>query len=271
MKNRLVGSRLLYVFIFLCLLILTQCQRARRVTTDEYQTLKNRIDRQFAGRRPTAWAERLPGVKTRLDTRERVLALTFDACGSKDDGYDAKLIDFLVKERVPATLFICGRWIDKNPDTFRALAANPLFEIENHGIAHKPCSVTGKSMYGIAGTGSVGEVVDEIELNARKIQSITGRKPLFYRSGTAYYDEVGIAVTQCLGYQAAGFAVLGDAGATYPRQRVARALLNAPAGSIVICHMNHPEKETAEGVMAAVPALRRKGTKFVRLSDYRLK
>ncbi len=261
---------LLLGFIGLCLLM-THCQRTRRPSIDEYQKLKHSIERQFAGRKPTRWAETVPGVKTRLDTKDRVIALTFDACGSKTDGYDADLISFLEREKVPATLFICARWIDKNPETFKRLAVNPLFEIANHGLAHKPCSVSGKSMYGIPGTASIGEVVDEIELNNRKILAITGRRPAFYRSGTAYYDEVGTAIAERLGCRVAGFSVLGDAGATLPKAKVARALMAAPAGSIVICHMNHPEKETAEGVMDAVPVMLNKGIKFVHLSDYPLK
>ena len=45
-----------------------------------------------------------------------------------------------------------------------------------------------------------------------------------------------------------GFNVLGDAGATYSKDKVKQALLTAPAGSIVIFHMNIPESETFEGI-----------------------
>jgi len=49
------------------------------------------------------------------------------------------------------------------------------------------------------------------------------------------------------------------------------ALLGAAPGSIVILHMNHPEGETAEGVMAAVPELKNRGFEFVRFGDHPLK
>ncbi|MDD5085911.1 MAG: polysaccharide deacetylase family protein [Candidatus Omnitrophica bacterium] len=238
---------------------------------EDYQSLREGIVAEFGAETPSEWAEVVAGVKTRLDTNDKVIALTFDACGSKNDGYDAGLIDFLVKENVPATLFINGRWIDKYPEYFKSLAANPLFEIENHGLEHKPCSVNGKSIYGIDGTKNAGEVVDEIEKNARKIEALTVRKPKFYRSGTAYYDEIGVQIAEKLGYQVAGFSVLGDKGASYSKAQVKEALLGSSAGSIVICHMNHPEKETREGVIAAIPELKKKGFKFVKLSDYRLK
>jgi peptidoglycan/xylan/chitin deacetylase (PgdA/CDA1 family) len=177
----------------------------------------------------------------------------------------------LIQERVPATLFINSRWIDKNPEIFKQLAANRLFEIENHGYQHKPCSVTGQSIYDIKGTASPGEVFDEIEKNGQKILQLTGRQPKYYRSGTAYYDEVAVEIAGALGYQVVGFSVLGDRGATYSVAQVKAALLTAESGSIIICHMNHPEKETAEGVIAAVPELKKRGFRFVRLSDYNLK
>ena len=239
--------------------------------TPEYKKSKASIISKYVRRVPKQWAENVPGVKTKLVTDDNVLALTLDACGSKTDSYDAKLINYLIKENVQATLFINARWIDKFPDIFDKLAVNPLFEIENHGLMHRPCSVNEKSVYGINGTKNVGQVVDEVEKNALKIESLTGRKPKFYRSGTAYYDEVSAEIVNELGYEIAGFSVLGDAGASYPAEKVKEALLKSQPGDIIICHMNHPEKETAEGIIAAVPELKSRGFSFVKLQDYKLK
>jgi peptidoglycan/xylan/chitin deacetylase (PgdA/CDA1 family) len=114
-------------------------------------------------------------VKTRLRTNQKVIALTFDACrGPRSSGYDAKLINYLKREKIPAALFISGRWIDANREIFEELAKNPLFEIENHGLNHKPCSVNGRSVYGIEGTKSVDEIFDEIEQNTIKIKTLIG-------------------------------------------------------------------------------------------------
>jgi len=239
--------------------------------TESYETLRERIGVEFAGRAPQAWGETVAGVRTRLNTRSKVLALTLDACGSsKGMGFDAALIGYLEKERIPTTLFINARWIDANPKLFAELAANPLFEIANHGFAHRPASVSGRSVYGIAGTGDVKELVDEIERSARKISSLTGILPRYYRSGTAYYDEVAVEVAHRLGHEVIGFSILGDAGATYRKEQVKAALLKAVPGDIVILHMNHPEGETAAGVMAAIPELKRRGFRFVKLSGQEL-
>jgi peptidoglycan/xylan/chitin deacetylase (PgdA/CDA1 family) len=232
--------------------------------------IKSLIDR-YSTATPKKWGEHVPGVRTHLVTKEKVIALTFDACGGKEgSGYDKELIDYLVKEHIPATLFVNARWIAANPDTFTQLAENSLFEIENHGTEHRPLSVTGRLAYGIAGTKNVNEVIHEVTDNADRIEKLTGRRPLFFRSGTAYYDDVAAGIVHDLGFQLAGYNVLGDAGATYNTEQVYNALISARSGSIVLAHMNHPEKDTAEGVMKAIPDLQKAGFRFVQLSSYAL-
>ena len=236
------------------------------------ESLKQQISMRYAGRKPIHWGENVPGVRTRLATDEKVIALTLDACGStKGRGVDSRLMDFLAQEQIPATLFINARWIDANPELFRRLAANPLFEIANHGLRHKPASVTGRSAYGINGTKDAGELVEEIELNARKIEVLTGTRPKLYRSGTAYYDEVAVEISRLLKHEVAGYTVLGDAGATYTAAQVKAALLKSTPADIILCHMNHPESGAGAGIIAAVPELRAQGFRFVRMSDYPLK
>jgi peptidoglycan/xylan/chitin deacetylase (PgdA/CDA1 family) len=147
------------------------------------------------------------------------------------------------------------------------LARNPLFEIANHGTAHKPLSVEGKSVYGILGTASTEEVIAEIQGNNQKIQMLTGKRPKFFRAGTAYYDELAVAVARSLKMEIGGFSVLADAGATFSAPKVAQQLMSAKSGDIVIAHMNHPEGGTREGVIEGVNALLKEGYTFVRLSD----
>jgi peptidoglycan/xylan/chitin deacetylase (PgdA/CDA1 family) len=143
---------------------------------------------------------------------------------------------------------------------------NQILKLESMTLASRTLA-----WYNLAGTANVGELVDEVELSARKLAQLTGKKNRFYRSGTAYYDEVAVQVIAALGYQAVSYSVLGDAGATFNRDQVKQALLSAKPGTIVICHMNHPESETAEGVMAAVPELRKRGIRFVRLGECMVK
>ena len=217
---------------------------------------------------PTEWSETATGVKTHIKTTEKILALTMDACGSKTDSLDEELIDFLTREQIPATLFITSRWIDKHPDKFKRLAANPLFDIQNHGKDHRPASVNGQSIYGIDGTKNAKALAKEVLDSANKIERMTGKRPIFFRSGTAYYDEYAVSMISDMGFQSIGFSVLGDKGATYTAPEVVEAFLTAKAGDIIICHMNHPEKETGKGLMQVLPMLKQQGYRFVLLKDY---
>ncbi len=254
----------------LILLLTSEC--FADITSPSVDTIKQQISERYGRLQPKQWGENVAGVKTRLDTKDKALALTLDACGSaKGRGVDLRLMEFLASEQIPATLFINARWIESNPDLFRKLAANPLFEIANHGTWHKPASVNGRSIYGISGTKDAAELVAEIELNARKIEAITGNRPKLYRSGTAYYDELAVEIANTLHHQVAGFSLLGDAGATYSAAQVTAALLKAAPGDIALLHMNHPESGTGTGIIAAVPELKKRGFRFVRMSDYPLK
>ncbi|MFF2658622.1 polysaccharide deacetylase family protein [Kitasatospora sp. NPDC058032] len=226
------------------------------------------VTARYADAAPTTWGLDVPGVLTTLPGAARAVALTFDACGgSGGSGYDAALIDTLRAHAVPATLFLNARWIDANPEVFENLAADPLFEIANHGTAHRPLSVTGRSAYGIAGTRDPGEVYDEVAGNLAKLTALLGRPPRFFRSGTAHYDDVATRIAADLGQRIAGFSTNADGGATLPAAQVQRELADAEPGGIVIAHMNRPASGTARGVAAALPALLAAGRTFTRLSD----
>ncbi len=218
---------------------------------------------------PKQWGENVTGVVPTFRTDRKEVALTFDACGgsARSSQIDTGLIDFLVQNRIPATLFINARWIHSNPEAFAALASNPLFEIANHGTAHRPLSVNGKSIYNIAGTASAEEVEREINGNGELIEKLTGKRPQFFRSGTAYYDEQAVAIAHKNGVEIAGFSVLGDAGATFSAPKVAQQLENAHPGDILLFHMNHPEGGTRDGLIEGVTKLKALGFGFVRLSD----
>jgi peptidoglycan/xylan/chitin deacetylase (PgdA/CDA1 family) len=214
----------------------------------------------YRGRTPTQWGTSLPGVATTFAASGRQIALTFDACrGACDDA----LLATLERNAVPALLFLSSKWIDANPGRAEQLAANPLFEIGNHGTRHVPLSVTGRSAYGIRGTQSADEVVTEVWTNHTRIAALTGKPPIWFRPGTAYYDDVAVAIVNELGERPLGFRVDGDNGAKASAARVRSAITGAAPGSVVLAHMNHPESGTAAGVSDAITALRASGWEFV--------
>jgi len=108
--------------------------------------------------------------------------------------------------------------------------------------------------------------VDEVEGNARAIQALIARKPDLFCPGTAHADEVAIEVVKALGYVPVGFTVNGDAGATASKAQIVASLNNAPPGSLVLLHVNRPQSWTAEALTTALPLLKDKGIRFVKLS-----
>lgn len=212
---------------------------------------------------PTQWGMSLAGVSTAFAPSGKQIALTFDACRG---ACDEALLATLERNAVPAVLFFCANWIDANPGRAAQLAANPLFDIGNHGTRHVPLSVTGRAAYGIGGTRSADEVVDEVWTNHTKITSLAGRPPTWFRPGTAHYDDVAVEIVRELGEGPLGFAVNGDRGATASAASVRSNVAAAAPGSIVLTHMNHPESGTAAGVGDAITAMRAAGWEFVSLS-----
>ena len=220
----------------------------------------------YAGRQPTGWGMDLPGIITTVPAKNKQMALTFDACGGPDnDEINTELMDYLVTHRIPATLFLNKRWIDADPARAARLAADPLFELANHGTRHCPLSVTGRAAYGIAGTRSTQEAVDEVWGNHERLTQLLGHPPRFFRAGTAHYDDLAVAIVRDLGEQPVGFSINGDAGATYSAAQVRTAMAAAQPGAISIAHMHRPKSGTAEGMSVVLPVLQSRGFEFVKL------
>lgn len=230
--------------------------------------LDQEIDLNTFDRQPKEWGENVTGVKTRFQTNENEIALTFDACGGVNGSLvDDHLLEFLRQENVPATLFVNQRWVIDNEALFIELAADPLFQIENHGTEHRPLAVSGGEAWGITATNSPAAAQDEIMANHETVKELTGKKMNLFRSGTAFYDEVAVELANQLGYEVVNFDILGDAGATFSSDQVKNALLSAKPGSIALLHINQPNSETADGVKTAVPILQTQGYEFVLLKD----
>jgi peptidoglycan/xylan/chitin deacetylase (PgdA/CDA1 family) len=231
---------------------------------------RSQVVAEFSGRKPVEWGLDVAGVVSKTASPHAVL--TFDACGGPHGSdCDQRLLKTLRKLNVPATLFVNGRWIKANPGLAADLAADPLFELGNHGFRHQPLSVNGRSAYGIPGTSNAGEVYDEIRGNQEVMERLCGKAPRFFRAGTAYYDDVAAAITNALGLVPVSFTVNGDGGATFAAPTVAdevgKIAAGHGAGQIVISHFNQPGSGTAEGYARALPSLLDRGVTFARLGD----
>lgn len=118
---------------------------------------REQVVAEYGTRQPAVWGIDVPGVTMSLPAGTEPVALTFDCCGGPGgDALDQALVQALRDTGTAATFFLAGRWVQANPRLTEQLAAEPLFEIANHGTAHLPLSVSGASAYGIGGTADAG-------------------------------------------------------------------------------------------------------------------
>lgn len=193
------------------------------------------------------------------------VALTFDACMGKAD---RRILDTLVDNRIPATVFVTARWLKHNAEAFAILKAHPdLFEIEDHGANHVPAVDRAMRIYGIAAAGSPKAVADEVEGGADAIVAAGAPKPLFFRGATAKYTQSSIREIEALGYKVAGYSVNGDGGSLLGKTATERNYARAKDGDVVISHINQPTHQAGEGVVAGILGLKKRGYRFVLLRD----
>jgi len=197
---------------------------------------------------------------------DKLIALTLDACGG---GYDADLIRFLVDHRIPATLFVTRRWLQRQPGALAVLRAHAdLFEIEDHGDRHVPAVIgAGRSVYGILGNANADELRREVTGGALAIAKATGTPPTWYRGATGEYDPGAITIINKTGFQVAGFSLNADDGATLPKEKIVQRIEHAQSGDIILAHMNRPEADTAEGLAVGLQQLLQRGFRFITLRD----
>ena len=199
----------------------------------------------------------------------RVVALTLDACGGQ---FDADLIRTLVALRVPATIFVTKKWLDRNPVGTAVLLSHPeLFELEDHGTGHVPAFIgAGRRVYGIAGEPDAAHLEAEVQQASTAIRALTGRSPAYFRGATAVYDRESMQIIGALGYRIAGFSVNADGGARLPESVIVRRLRALQPGDIVIAHMNKPAGATAEAFATVLPQLQARGYRFITLARAQL-
>ena len=194
------------------------------------------------------------------------VALTLDACSGQ---YDDDLIQFLVRNRIPATIFATKKWLDQNPYGVSVIKAHlDLLDVEDHGEKHIPAVIgAGRKVYGIAGEPDIIHLRREVTEGARAVEAVTGVAPRWYRGATAEYDAQAVDEIKKLGYRIAGFSVNADSGATLKQAAIEERLQHVKAGDVIIAHMNKPASDSAEGLSTGLLALLRKGFVFVRLDQ----
>ena len=196
---------------------------------------------------------------------QRVVALTLDCCPG---AFDARIATVLITQRIPATIFVTGLWMRRNPEGLALLLAHPdLFAIENHGELHIPPVLGDRTIFGIRAAGDLPAIRREIDGGAQAIRTATGATPRWYRAATGFYTPSVIPEIQSMGFTIAGYSLSADLGASLPATRVAARLANSRSGDVIVAHLNQPRRPSGQGVVEGLQELQRQGTNFVRLDQ----
>jgi len=187
------------------------------------------------------------------------IALTFDTCptGTPDE-YDGKVVEVLLREKVAATLFLSGRWVEKNTEKAKYLASLPQFEIANHGFYH--AHMTEKSDE---------RVKRELVRTQAIIEKIAGKRPRYFRPPYGEVDERVAKLAAEAGLVTIQYDLAsGDPDPNLSAKGIVRVVLrDAQGGSIIVFHMNRKGVHTAEILPEVIQGLRQKGFTLVTVGE----
>ena len=75
-----------------------------------------------------------PNQIQRIETEDRVLYLTFDTCPTSE--VDTEMVEWLIDNKIPATIFLNVEWFTKNRDKDLSFLKSKQFSIGGHGFKH---------------------------------------------------------------------------------------------------------------------------------------
>ena len=183
---------------------------------------------------------------------EKIVALSFDAAWGNED--TQILIDILDQYGVNTTFFVVGDWVDKYPESVRALAEAGN-EVMNHSSSHAHFSAL-----------STDEITADITVCNDKIEAITGVRPTLFRCPYGEYDDHVISAVKSANMTAVQWDVDSLDWKGIPAGQITRRVLDCvQPGSIVLFH--NAAEHTPEALPAILDALIGEGYRIVPISQ----
>ena len=183
---------------------------------------------------------------------DKTVALSFDAAWGNED--TQQLIDILKKYNVNATFFVVGQWVDKYPESVKALsdAGN---EVMSHSDDHAHFSQLGPD-----------QIKANISASNEKIKKVTGTAPTLFRCPHGEYNDTVISTVNEMGMSAVQWDVDSLDWKGLSAQEISdRVLKNVKSGSIVLFH--NAAENTPEALPTIIEALLADGYTIVPVSQ----
>ena len=187
-----------------------------------------------------------------VERSDKLVALSFDAAWGNEDTQN--LIDILDRYGVHTTFFVVGDWVDKYPESVKALsdAGN---EVMNHSLNHAHFSSL-----------SSDQIAADITAGSKKIAAITGVTPTLFRCPYGEYDDHVIQSVEALGMTAIQWDVDSlDWKGISAQEIQQRVLKNVRSGSIILFH--NAAEHTPEALPGIIEALQAEGYTIVPVSQ----
>lgn len=179
-------------------------------------------------------------------------SISFDAAWGNED--TQQLIDILAKYQVKATFFVVGGWVDKYPESVKALA-DAGHEVMNHSNTHP--YMTKFSSQGM---------LDEVNACADKVEKVTGVRPKLFRPPYGDYNDTLIRTLNENGFYGIQWSVDSLDWKELPASEITqRVTSKIEAGSIVLFH--NAAKHTPEALPGILEAIAAKGIELVPISQ----
>lgn len=187
-----------------------------------------------------------------VDTKEKKIAITFDAAWSASDTYE--LIEILKTHNAKATIFAVGDWVDKNPDAVKKFHKNG-HEMANHSNTHAAFSKISRE-----------QIKKEITDCNKKIENITGVSPKLVRAPSGDYDNKSIEVSESLNMKMIQWDCDSlDWKKLSVEEMYNRVINNVQNGSIILFH--NGVENTPKALDKILTKLEKDGYEFVTVSD----
>lgn len=187
-----------------------------------------------------------------VDRDDKYVSLTFDAAWGNED--TQQLIDILAKYDVKATFFVVGEWVDKYPESVKALH-DAGHEVMTHSDDHAHFAQL-----------SSEQIVQNINTSCDKIEAVTGVRPTLFRCPYGEYNDTVIETMNGMGMYTIQWDVDSldwkDLSAAEITKRVTG---NVQSGSIVLFH--NAALHTPEALPGIIEYLQSNGFSIVPVSE----
>lgn len=183
---------------------------------------------------------------------QKMLSISFDAAWGNED--TQQLIDILGKYDIKATFFVVGEWVDKYPESVKALS-DAGHEVMNHSNDHAHMSKLSRD-----------EIIADVNTCNDKIEAVTGVRPTLIRPPYGEYDDNVVSAIRSMGMEPIQWDVDSldwkDLSAAEITKRVTTKV---QSGSIVLFH--NAAKHTPEALPTILEDLLQQGYTFVPISQ----